>query len=378
MKIMHLSDLHLGKMVNEYSMIDDQKYILNEILHIAKDQKPDVIIMAGDIYDRSVPPAEAVQLLDDFLTELSASHFPVLIISGNHDSAERVSFGSRLMESSGIHIAPVYNGTVEPITMEDEYGPVHFYLLPFVKPAHVRRYYPDDEIKDYTDAMRCAISHMTLDPQQRNIMVTHQFVGGAQRSDSEDLSVGGTDNVDPSVFDSFDYVALGHLHGPQSAGRETIRYCGTPLKYSFSELTHQKSVTLIEMKEKGNISLNTIPLIPLHDMKEIRGTFNELTDPSYYTSLDRKDYYHVFLTDEQDIPNAMNRLRVIYENIMLLDYDNLRTRTNNKIEKISEIEKKSPLDIFEEFYKLQNGQSFNEQQKEIIQTMMEEIWEDKK
>ena len=240
MKFIHLSDLHLGKRVNEFSMLEDQQYILTEILHIIDTEKPDGVLIAGDVYDKSVPSAEAVALLDDFLVRMSKRSLRIFLISGNHDSPERMAFGGRLMESSGVYLAPVYDGKVTPITLIDEYGPVKVYLLPFVKPAHVRRCFPEQEISTYTDALCVAIEAMNVDPVERNVLVTHQFVTGATRCDSEELSVGGTDNVDVSVFESFDYVALGHIHGPQQVSRETVRYCGTPLKYSFSEAGHEK------------------------------------------------------------------------------------------------------------------------------------------
>ena len=248
MKLIHLSDLHLGKRLNEYSMLEDQEYILREIVRIVKDEMPDAVIIAGDIYDKSVPPAEAVQLFDEFLFKLSECRTEVFVISGNHDSPERIAFGSRIMDSGGIHMSPVYDGKVFPFSMKDEYGTVNIYMLPFIKPAHVRRFCDEEcreKIITYTDAMRHAVSGMNINSADRNILITHQFVTGAARSESEEISVGGTDNVDADVFDVFDYVALGHIHSPQNCGSERIRYCGTPLKYSFSEAKNTKSVTVI-------------------------------------------------------------------------------------------------------------------------------------
>lgn len=262
MKLIHLSDLHLGKRVNDFSMLEDQQYILAEILQIIDREKPDGVLIAGDVYDKSVPSAEAVALLDDFLVRLSKRELRIFVISGNHDSPERMAFGGRLMERSGVHLAPVYDGRVEPVVLTDEYGPVKLYLLPFVKPSHVRRCFPEREIATYTDAVAAAVEAMGVDTAVRNVLVTHQFVTGAARCDSEELSVGGTDNVDASVFDPFDYVALGHIHGPQQVGRETVRYCGTPLKYSFSEAGHKKSVTVVELGAKGSVTIRTIPLKP--------------------------------------------------------------------------------------------------------------------
>lgn len=376
MKLIHLSDLHLGKRVNEFSMLEDQQYILTEILQIIDREKPDGVMIAGDVYDKSVPSAEAVALLDDFLVRLAKRDLQVFLISGNHDSPERMAFGGRLMAQSGVHLAPVYDGKVSPITLTDEYGPVNLYLLPFLKPAHVRRCFPEREILTYTDALAAAIEAMGVDPAQRNVLVTHQFVTGAARCDSEEISVGGTDNVDVSVFEPFDYVALGHIHGPQQVGRETVRYCGTPLKYSFSEAKHQKSVTVVELGEKGAVSVRTVPLTPMRDLAELRGTYEELTFRGFYdgTSYPR-DYVHITLTDEEDIPDAVSKLRIIYPNLMKLDYDNKRTRAGIVLER-AEDQQRSPLELLEEFYEKQNGQPMGEEQRAFAKNLMERIWEE--
>lgn len=378
MKFIHLADLHIGKRVNEFSMIEDQKYILKVILNIIDDEKPDGVLIAGDVYDKSVPSAEAVQLLDDFLCRLAERKLPTYIISGNHDSAERLSFGGRLMDMSGIHLSPVYNGKVEPFTLTDEYGKVNIYMLPFIKPVNVRRFFPDSEIESYTDAIKVAVDSMNVDEKERNIIVTHQFVTGASRSESEEISVGGSDNVDASVFDAFDYVALGHIHGPQKIGRESVRYCGTPLKYSFSEANHKKSVTVVEMGEKGKIEIRTVPLVPKHDLREIKGKYEEILLKDNYEGTNTEDYIHITLTDEEDIPDVMNRLRVIYPNIMKIDYDNKRTRSNQAVGKAEGVEKKSPLELFSEFYYDRNGQTMSEEQTAFMQNLIEEIWEGEK
>lgn len=376
MKLIHLSDLHLGKRVNEFSMLEDQQYILTEILQIIDREKPDGVMIAGDVYDKSVPSAEAVALLDDFLVRLAKRDLQVFLISGNHDSPERMAFGGRLMAQSGVHLAPVYDGKVSPITLTDEYGLVNLYLLPFLKPAHVRRCFPEREILTYTDALAAAIEAMGVDPAQQNVLVTHQFVTGAARCDSEEISVGGTDNVDVSVFEPFDYVALGHIHGPQQVGRETVRYCGTPLKYSFSEAKHQKSVTVVELGEKGAVSVRTVPLTPMRDLAELRGTYEELTFRGFYdgTSYPR-DYVHITLTDEEDIPDAVSKLRIIYPNLMKLDYDNKRTRAGIVLEG-AEDQQRSPLELLEEFYEKQNGQPMGEEQRAFAKNLMERIWEE--
>ena len=377
MKLVHLSDLHLGKRVNEFSMLEDQKHILWEILRIIGQEKPEGVIIAGDVYDKAVPPAEAVALLDEFLVRLAGMRTEVFIISGNHDSAERIAFGSRLIRESGVHLSPVFSGEIEPCTLTDEYGEVQIRMLPFIKPADVRHAFPEEEIADYTDAVRTVIRHMNPDPSVRNVLVAHQFVTGAARSDSEDVSVGGMDNVDASVFEPFDYVALGHIHGPQRIGRETVRYCGTPLKYSFSERNHVKSVTVVTLGEKGRTEIRTVPLIPLHDMREIRGTYEELTLRKNWEGTATDDYLHVILTDENDVPDAMARLRVIYPNIMKVDYDNQRTRTASLTGLAEETERKSEMELFEEFYAGQNGQPLSGEQRSFAEALLEKLKEER-
>ena len=376
MKFIHLSDLHLGKRVNEFSMIEDQEYILTKIINVIDDEKPDAVLIAGDIYDKSVPSAEAVQLFDRFLVKLAKRNLQTCVISGNHDSAERIAFGSKLMDISGVHMSPVYDGNVEPIEIKDNEGLVSIYMLPFVKPANVRAIFPNEEINSYTDALSVAIKHMNIDKSKRNILVAHQFVTGATTSDSETVSVGGTDNVDSSVFDVFDYVALGHIHGPQNIGRETVRYCGTPLKYSFSEKDHEKSVTVVEMGKKGSVEIHTVPLIPKRDLREIRGTYEELTLKKNYEGTNREDYLRVILTDEDDVIDAMAKLRTIYPYIMKLEYDNKRTRTQSSIGNIEDIEKKSEMDLFSELFEKQNGKSMTEEQKEFSKEIFERLKEE--
>ena len=377
MKLIHLSDLHLGKNVNGYSMLEDQRYILAKIIQIIDAEKPDGVILAGDIYDKPVPPAEAVELFDHLLVKLAERHLQVFVISGNHDSAERIAFGARLMDVTGIHLSPVYDGTVTPYHLQDEYGDVMIYSLPFIKPVHVRRYYPDEEIAGYTDALRTAISHMDIDDSKRNVLITHQFVTGASRSDSEEVSVGGSDNVDASVFEAFDYTALGHIHGPQNIIPDKVRYCGTPLKYSFSEAGHQKSVTVVELKEKGSVHVRTVPLEPKRDLVEIRGTYEEVTRKSFYEGTNwREDYMHITLTDEEDVPDAITKLKVIYKNLMKLEYDNRRTRSQAEGTGASDVERKSPLQLFEELYEQQNGAPLDPEQNEFLKGLIESIWEE--
>lgn len=380
MKFIHLSDLHLGKRVNEFSMIEDQAYILKKILSVIKEETPDAVLIAGDVYDKPVPSVEAVGLFDDFLKQLSRQKVQVFVISGNHDSPERLAFASELIEASGIHIAPVYDGKVHPVSLEDAYGTVNVYMLPFIKPAHVRAVFAEETIESYTEAVRVAISHMDRgeeQEEQRNILLTHQFVTGAVRSESEEISVGGSDNVDASVFAAFDYVALGHIHGPQSVGRESIRYCGTPLKYSFSEAKHQKSVTVLELREKGNLEIRKVDLVPLRDLRELRGTYEELTSRKNYEGTALEDYVHITLTDEEDILDAVGKLRVIYPNLMKLDYDNRRTRENREIAGGEGVDARTPMELILDFYEIQNNQPMNQKQKALAEELVEKIWEEK-
>ena len=375
MKLFHLSDLHLGKRVNGFSMLEDQQDILNRILELAAEEKPDAFLIAGDVYDKPVPPAEAVSLFDDFLARLYSERIRVLVISGNHDSPERLAFGSRIMDGEGIYFAPVYRGEVRPVTLEDAFGPVRIFMLPFLKPAHVRACFPDEPVGSYADAVRTAVSHMALDPRERNILMTHQFVTGAERCDSEELSVGGTDPVDAEIFRDFDYTALGHLHGPQNVGSERVRYCGTPLKYSFSEAHHRKSITVLELREKGEMEIRTLPLVPLHDWLELRGRYEELTSRGFYERVDTKSYIRAVLTDEQDAPDAMARLRMFYPNVVKLDYDNARTRENAAVPELDNERWHSPLELFGELYEAQNNRPMTSRQAEYVNGLIEEIWE---
>ena len=375
MKLIHLSDLHIGKRVNEISMLEDQEYILLQILQIIDDEKADALLICGDVYDKSVPSAEAVTLFDDFLCRLAQRKIPVLIISGNHDSPERLAFGNRLLELGGIHISPVYDGQIRSVTLTDEHGEAVFWLMPFIKPTHVKRFYPDEGIETYTDAVRVALEKMPVDTSKRNILLTHQFVTGSVTCDSEELSVGGSDNVDAAVLEAFDYVALGHIHGPQNIGSNRIRYCGTPLKYSFSESGHHKSVTVVNLGAKGSLELQLRPLNPRRDLRQLRGSFAQLTDKGFYQGTATHDYLHIILTDEEDVPEAVGQLRVIYPNLMKLSYDNTRTRTNQTVDGAEDVQRKSPLELFDELYQLQNNQPMSERQRSFTLELIESIWE---
>ena len=377
---MHLADLHLGKRVNGFSMMEDQEYILNRILEIMEEEQPDGLLIAGDVYDKTIPPAEAVRLMDDFLTAVAAKNVPVFLISGNHDSAERVAFGHQLMQGSGIWISPVYDGTIRHHTLEDRWGEVNIYLVPFLRPSLVRSFFPDAEIGDYTDALQTILEGLQLDTSQRNVVLAHQFVTAAgalpETCDSEQLSVGGLDRVDGSVFSPFDYTALGHLHGPQRVGSETIRYAGSPLKYSFSELHQKKSVTVAELREKGKTEIRQIPLQPRREMIELQGTFEEILAEARQKGEPRTDYYHMILTDETDVVDALSRLREYYPNIMLLDYDNRRTRSQKEVEQLDRVEERTPGELFAALYEQQNGQEMDSDRKEYLDGLIREIWEE--
>lgn len=377
---MHLADLHLGKRVNGFSMMEDQEYILNRILEIMEEEQPDGLLIAGDVYDKTIPSAEAVRLMDDFLTAVAAKHVPVFLISGNHDSAERVAFGHQLIQGSGIWISPVYDGTIRHHTLEDRWGEVNIYLIPFLRPSVVRSFFPDVEIEDYTDALRTIIEDLQVDTSRRNVVLAHQFVTAAgalpETCDSEQLSVGGLDRVDGSVFSPFDYTALGHLHGPQRVGSETIRYAGSPLKYSFSELHQKKSVTVAELRAKGETEIRQIPLQPRREMIELRGTFEEILEEARKKGEPQTDYYHMILTDETDVVDALSRLREYYPNIMLLDYDNRRTRSQKEVEQLDRVEERTPGELFAALYEQQNGQEMDSDRKEYLDGLIREIWEE--
>ena len=369
MKFIHLSDLHLGKRLHETSLIEDQQAILTQIIKIIDDEKPNGVFIAGDVYDKSVPSAEAVALFDDFLVRLAKRKVDVFVISGNHDSAERIAFGSKIMDASGIHLSPVYNGEILPTTLKDEYGEIDVYMLPFVKPSHVRRFYENEEINTYTDALRVAINKMNLNKERRKVLVTHQSVTGATRSDSEE-SVGGTDNVDAYVFDDFDYVALGHLHSAQFCSNGKIRYSGTPLKYSFSEATSVKSVTVVTLNKKGeDPEIKTIQLTPVKDMKKIRGKFEDLIKSSNRTD----DYVQITLTDEEDIINAMARLQTVYKNALELRYDNQRTRSNSATVGVEDVESKTAFELFSDFFTERNNAEMSERQSDYVKMLIEKI-----
>ncbi len=378
MKFFHISDLHIGKRVHGFSILEDQEYILNRIISEAALKAPDAMVIAGDIYDKAVPTAEAVSLFDNFLYKISTIIPHVFIISGNHDSPQRLSFASRLIDKSGIHISKIYDGNVQRITLNDEFGDVDFYMMPFIKPSSVRAVFPDRAIKTYTDAMKMAIKKLPTAECNRKIIIAHQFITGSERSESEEITIGGLDNVDASVFEGFDYVALGHIHAPQSLN-ERIRYCGTPLKYSFSETHQTKSITVVTIASSGEApKIDLIALTPLRDMVELKGTYDELMLKSNYEKLNTDDYFHITLTDdEEDIFDAQKKLRLIYPNLMRLDYDNSRTGANadNVFLDTQTSESLSPIDIFEDLYYMQNAKDMSDEQLQYVSKIIEGIEE---
>lgn len=374
MKLIHLSDLHIGKRINDFSLLEDQRYILIKILNIIDEQKPDAVLIAGDVYDKPIPSAEAVQLIDGFLTHLADRGISVFVISGNHDSAARIAFGSQLMQSRHVYMSPVFKGKLDPIELCDEYGPVDIYLLPFMRPADVRTWFPDEEVTDYNQAMRVVIDRNPIDTAKRNIILAHQFITGAATCESEEIRVGGLDTIDASLFDAFDYVALGHLHGAQHIGRAEVRYCGTPLKYSFSEAQQTKSVTVVEMGEKGTVDISSVPLVPQRDMREIKGPFEKIIAPDVWKGTDTDDYIHVTLTDEVDIMDAIGKLRAVYPNLMRLDYDNKRTREQQDVMTGPDMVQRSPLGLFSEFFEKQNNQPMTPEQEDLVTTLIQSMW----
>ena len=375
MKFAHIADLHIGKRVHDFSMMEDQRYILEEMLRIFDEEKVDGVLIAGDVYDKTLPSAEAVQVFDDFITKLAKMEMPIYMISGNHDSAERLAFGAQLFENNGVYISPVYEGEVKKVEVEDVYGTVNIWLLPFLKPATVRHALQREDINTYEDGVVAALQGCEIDTEQRNILVAHQFVTGADRSDSEETSVGGLDNVSAEVFEDIDYVALGHIHREQKMGRDALRYSGTPLKYSFSEADHKKSVTIVELLEKGRVEIHVVPLVPRRDMRKMRGTYMEVTARDAYTEENKMDYLQITLTDEEDVPGALQKLRTVYSNLMRLEYDNARTRENREVQAVEAQEQKSELELFEEFYELLNNESMKDEQVEFVEKLIQDLKE---
>jgi exonuclease SbcD len=377
MKILHMSDLHIGKSVNGFSMIEEQKHAFMQIISYIKTEQPAAIIIAGDVYDRAIPSVEAVCVFDDFLTELSQTEAAVMLISGNHDSSERLSYASRLLLDKQLYICGSFNGAAQKITLTDNYGELNFWLLPFVKPTTVRSVFQETEVESYDDAVAAAINASDIDYSARNVLVSHQFYTKTGvtpvRSESELNPVGGLDAVDSGIIERFDYVALGHLHGRQSVGAEHIRYCGSPIKYSFSEWRHDKSVTLVELCEKGNLSVKPLPMIPIHDMREIKGELDKLLCVDTSSLADTEDYLRVILTDEDEIVDPLGKLRSVYPNVMSLDFENTRTSIDINVlsTNTDKIERLSPYDLFSEFFLEVQGSVMSSDQATIVRRLLE-------
>lgn len=377
MKLLHLSDLHLGKRVNEFSMLEDQKYILNQILQIVINEQVNTVLIAGDVYDKSVPSAQAVTLFDDFLTRLEALECTVLLIAGNHDSPERLAFGAHLLQKSRVYLSPVFDGRLTCCTLNDEYGQLDVWLMPFLKPSVVRPFYPEDTMESYQDAAAVVLRSNPPHQGRRSILVAHQFVTGAKTGGSEELSVGGAENIDAALFAAYDYVALGHIHSPQRVGRETVRYCGSPLKYSLSEARGTKSVTLITFNQPGEIDIKLCPLTPLHDLRTIRGTYDEVTARTFYEGTATDDYLHITLTDETEVLDAVGKLRSIYPNVMRVDYDNTRTRAGASMPEAAVQDEATPMELFCRFFEWQNEKPLTERQRALLEKEIEAVWEER-
>ena len=378
MKILHTSDIHLGKRVNEFPMLQDQEYIRDQIVRVVEKEHPDVVLISGDVYNTSTPSAEAVHLLDSFITKLNAICNHIFVLPGNHDSAERLAFGSEIMSKNGVYFSQTFSANPQKITLNDSNGEVNIYLLPFVRPIDVRYAFKDDSnnqaITTYDDAIRKSIEAMQPAYTQRNILVAHQYIKNGNRCDGEE-SIGGLDEVDADIVKDFDYVALGHLHRPQQVQYPHIRYSGSPLKYSFSEVKDSKSVSIVELNEKGSLSICEYPLTPLHDWADLRGTYDELMSESFYKGKGYESMYvRLTLTDEDEIVDAMNKLRGVYPLAMQLQYDNKRTQSNMTVGMVEDVEEKSPFELISEFFEKQNGQSMNDDQTELVTNLINEIF----
>lgn len=369
MKFIHLADLHLGRRICGFSMIEDQRHILSQIMEMISEEKPDFVLIAGDVYDKLSPPVEAVTLLDDFLTDLSQRGIETFIIAGNHDSPERIAFGASLMNKSGIHFSPIYDGRAEKFTVNDEHGEADIYLLPYLRTAEARRFFPDEDIRDSASAVRAAVKAMGIDSSRRNIIVSHQFVEGGETSDSERGAVGGTDGVPAEVYADFDYAALGHLHKPQAMTSGSIRYGGTPLKYSISEAEQHKGLTVCELGIKGEpVNVTVRELTPLRDMRIIEGSFEDLMNGS------SDDYVQIQLTDTERIPDAQKKLRALYPHILGVKYVNELERAPIEIGEETASAEASPFELFEGFFAEANGKQMTDEQSEYILKMIENIW----
>lgn len=381
MKIIHTGDWHIGKLVHGLHMTEDQRYILKQLVSLIEQEKPDVLIIAGDIYDRSVPPVEAVDLLDEVLSDIVIKHqTKVLLIAGNHDSPDRVGFANKMLQDNGLYISGNLSETIKPIVIEDEYGPISFYPIPYSEPALVREILSNDEIRTHDAAMKGIVDRINenIDPGSRNICIAHGYIIGSEsliESESErPLSIGGSDYVSVEYFDEFDYVALGHLHGPQRVKYDHIRYSGSLMKYSFSEANQKKSVTLIQMDHEGNVELEYKELKPIRDMRVIKGKLENLIDPDIYRETNTDDYIKAILTDRSELVDAISKLRAIYPNVLRMEKEQFeREAGHDQTSASNEFTKKNPLDLFSEFYENVSGESFSEEKKSVVSRIIDDL-----
>ncbi len=371
MKLLHIADLHLGKRLHGFSLLEDQQHALNQITALVKAHKANAVLIAGDVFDKATPAESALVLLDEFLTALIETGAAVFLIAGNHDSALRLEFGSRLLMKNGLYISGAYNGTLNKVRLKDEHGPVDFYLLPYVRPAQVQQFFIEQSIKTHEDAVRAALSSISLTPSIRSVLLAHQYVSGEGslgcRSASESAIAGGLDRVCTSAFPEFDYIALGHLHKAQAAS-DSIYYSGTPLKYDFSETLDKKGALLVELLEKGSADIKFLELTPLRDMLRIQGKFSELIKPGLSG---REDYYKIILEDEYDVLDAMNRIREFYPNAMQLSYEREVMPEQNEVG--LSLKGKAPLELFEKFYSYQNDRTLDEESRQFIKPLLFEL-----
>ena len=374
MILAHISDLHLGKSLHNYSLIEDQDYILEEIAGILVEKKVDVLIIAGDVYDKNVAPEAGLKVLRKFLNRLVEAKIKVLIISGNHDSAERLTFGAEFMTEKGIYFSKVYDGQIEPVVFTDEHGPVNFYLLPFVKPSTVQHYFEEEKIESWNDALRCAVEHMQVNYSERNVIVAHQNIMNAERCDSEETIIGGQDAVSDEIFKDFDYTALGHIHRQQKIGKYNVMFCGTPLKYSTSEFEHKKVMPLITLGEKGKVDIELLPLVPKRDLRKITGTLDEIMTAANTDPYNHEDFIDIVLTDENEVMDAISTLRTVYPNVLKISYDNMASRAAENVERLGAVDKKNPFEIFEAFFNSRRGRDMDEDEKEYVHSLIEKIW----
>lgn len=376
MKLIHLGDLHIGKNLLEQSLLEDQEYMLQEIIKIIKEKNIDGVLISGDIYDKGIPNIDAINLLNNFLTRLITElKIKVFVISGNHDSKTRLNFGSKLFEKQGLYIETKYTGKLKKITLTEDNDNINIYMLPFVKPIEIREL-EKKEIKDYNEAIKIILDKEEINKNEINILMAHQFVTYQntypETCESENINIGTLDNIDASLFFNFDYVALGHIHGAQRIGRDTIRYSGTMLKYSFSEINHKKSLVLINIKNK-QLSYELIPLTPLRDLREIKGPINELIKKENYEGTNTNDYIKAIITDEEPGYEPLARIRSVYPNTLKLEIRNSKTALNNlELEKIERLKEKSVLELFNDFYKYQNNIDMNTEEEKIIKNIIKE------